>query len=208
MDEKRFRYYAIIISVICVIIFVVQLVIPGFTEALLLDQERPLEIWRYVTSIFLHGGLSHLLFNIFALALFGSFLEGLIGSKKFLVVFFLTGILANIVSINFYGSSLGASGAIFGVIGALIMVRPFLVVFAFGLPMPIIIAGVFWVFADLVGLFIPSNVANLAHLAGIFFGLVIGAFYRDWRGRRERRRDVRLNEGFVRKWEDYYMKDI
>ncbi len=120
----------------------------------------------------------------------------------------MTGILANILAINVYSSSLGASGAIFGVIGALIVVRPLLVVFAFGLPMPIIVAGVVWVFIDIIGLFIPSEVANLAHLGGIFFGLILGAIYRDWKQPRKRRESERLNERIVRKWEDYYMKDI
>ncbi len=104
------------------ILFLTQLLISGFTELFLLNSSSYLQIWRFVTAIFLHGGLAHLLYNIFALALFGSMLERLIGSTRFLMVFFVTGVLANIVSVNFYDSSLGASGAIFGVIGALIVI--------------------------------------------------------------------------------------
>ncbi len=160
------------------ILFLTQLLISGFTELFLLNSSSYLQIWRFVTAIFLHGGLAHLLYNIFALALFGSMLERLIGSTRFLMVFFVTGVLANIVSVNFYDSSLGASGAIFGVIGALIVIRPLMFIFAFGFPMPLFIAGIIWAAGDLIGLFVPSNVANLAHLSGMFFGLILGFIYR------------------------------
>jgi len=93
------------------------------------------EIWRFLTAVFLHGGVGHILFNGFALLLFGSILERFVGGRRFLIVFFVTGILANLISVNFYSSSLGASGAIFGVIGALVIVRPGLTVWAFGMPM-------------------------------------------------------------------------
>src|SRR3989344_9487667 len=160
------------------VVFLIQLLFEGVTELFLLDSGYYVEVWRFISAIFLHGRLAHLLYNIFALGLFGSMLERLIGSRRFLIVFFASGILANIVSVNFYDSSLGASGAIFGVIGALIVVRPLMVVWAFGLPMPLFIAGILWAVGDLIGLFVPSNVANLAHLSGMFFGLLLGIFYR------------------------------
>jgi membrane associated rhomboid family serine protease len=114
------------------VIFLIQILFKGFTEFFLLDSKSDIEVWRFFTSIFLHGGFAHLLYNVFALALFGSMLERFIGSRRFLIVFFVTGILANVVSFNFYDSSLGASGAIFGVIGALIAIRPLMFVWAFG----------------------------------------------------------------------------
>ena len=160
------------------VVFLVQLFIKGFTELFLLDANSVLQFWRFFTAIFLHGDFAHLLYNLFALALFGSMLERLIGSRKFILVFFVTGILANIFSVNFYDFSLGASGAIFGIIGALIVVRPLMIVWAFGLPMPLIFAGILWAVGDAIGIFMPSNVANLAHLSGMFFGLTIGALYR------------------------------
>ncbi|MEK6894047.1 MAG: rhomboid family intramembrane serine protease [Nanoarchaeota archaeon] len=181
MDRrKRFRFYALKLCGIMFVIFLIQLLINGFTELFLLDSNYPMQIWRFVTAIFLHGGLAHLLYNIFALALFGSMLEKMIGSRKFLIVFFVTGILANIVSVNFYDSSLGASGAIFGVIGSLVVIRPLMFIFAFGFPMPLFVAGILWVVGDLIGFFYStgSNTANLAHLSGMFFGLVLGFIYR------------------------------
>ena len=179
MDKrKRFRFYALKLCGLIIPVFLAQYFFNGFTELFLLDSNAFGQIWRFVTAIFLHGGLAHLLYNLFALALFGSILEKLIGGKRFLIVFFVTGILANIISVNFYDSSLGASGAIFGVIGALVWVRPLMPVWAFGLPMPLFFAGILWATGDLIGLFVPSNTANLAHLSGMFFGILFGIIYR------------------------------
>lgn len=200
-----FKFYALWLSAICILFFVLQLFIPTFTNALLLNEQSWTQPWRFLTSIFLHGDIAHLLYNIFALALFGSILEKLIGGRKFLIVFFATGILANLFSINFYPSSLGASGAIFGVIGALIIVRPLMTVWAFGLPMPIFIAGILWVTGDVIGIFVPSNVGNIAHLSGIFFGLIFGLFYRNWKPKPTHYK-ITLNENMIRDWEDNYLK--
>lgn len=178
MIKRRFRFYALKLCGVMFILFLIQLLVSGFTDLFLLNSSAYIQVWRFITSIFLHGGFAHLLYNIFALALFGSMLERLIGSRRFLIVFFVTGILANLVSVNFYNSSLGASGAIFGVIGALIVIRPLMIIFAFGFPMPLFIAGIIWAAGDLIGLFVPSNIANLAHLSGMFFGLILGFIYR------------------------------
>ncbi len=208
MKNAGNRHWALWLSLICIIIFILQIAISGFTELFLLDIEKYFEIWRFLTSIFLHGDLAHLLYNLFALALFGSFLEGLIGSRKFFAVFFVTGIIANLIAVNFYPSSLGASGAIFGIIGALIIVRPSLMVWAFGLPMPIFIAGILWAIGDLIGIFVPSNVGNIAHLAGMASGLIMGSFYRDWKERRETRNKERIiiDEKSMRNWEDSWAR--
>lgn len=178
MKKRRFNFYALKFCGVMFLIFLIQLLVSGFTELFLLNASAYHQFWRFLTSIFLHGGLAHLLYNIFALALFGSMLERLIGSRRFLVIFFVSGLLANIISVNFYDSSLGASGAIFGVIGALVAIRPLMFIFAFGFPMPLFIAGIIWAAGDLIGLFVPSNVANLAHLSGMFFGLILGFIYR------------------------------
>jgi len=191
-----------------ILAFVLQVFIPLFTEIFVLNQSSWTQPWRFVSAIFLHGGFGHIAYNLFALVLFGSILESLIGSKKFLAVFFVTGILANLVSVNFYNSSLGASGAIFGIIGAMIFIKPGQFVWAFGLPMPIFIAGILWAVGDAIGIFIPDNVGNIAHLSGMFFGLVLGAYYRKGflKRRRYKDRKLRLDERSMRKWEDSYLK--
>ena len=79
------------------------------------------EWWRFITPMFLHGGLMHLLFNMFSLFLFGPELEKLTGKVRFITVYALAGIFANIATYFLQPPSylhLGASGAIFGVFGA------------------------------------------------------------------------------------------
>jgi|SRR3989338_757180 len=205
MAEKRFRYYAIKLSLIILAVFILQILFDGFTEFFVLDSSSWFQVWRFVTAIFLHGDTVHLLYNLFALLLFGSILERLIGEKKFLLVFFATGILANLISVSFYPSSLGASGAIFGVIGALIFIRPSLPVWVFGLPMPIFIAGILWAVGDVMGAFGfgQSGIGNIAHLSGMFFGLLFGVLFR--KKNKGTAGKVVVDERFVRDWENRYM---
>ena len=180
--DKNYKFYALKLCGIIIVIFIIQLIAFAndfkFSETLLLDQTSFIQVWRFVTSIFLHGSLEHLLFNMFALALFGSILEKFIGGYKFLRVFFITGILANLISVNFYPASLGASGAIFGIIGALVLIKPLIMVWGpGGFPMPMVLAAAIWAALDLFGIFLPSNVGNIAHLTGMLFGFIFGFVY-------------------------------
>ena len=195
-----------------VLVFLAQILISGFTELFVLNSDSWLEPWRFLTAVFLHGGVGHLVLNLFALLLFGSILERVAGSGKFLLVFFFTGIFANLISINFYKSSLGASGAIFGVIGALIFIRPGMPVWAFGLPMPLFVAGIIWAGADMlgaIGFFSDNpldNTGNIAHLSGMFLGFVFGYFYRKRLRKKVRKIDVSIDENEIRRWEDNWMR--
>ncbi|QAY66404.1 rhomboid family intramembrane serine protease [Paenibacillus protaetiae] len=90
------------------------------------------QIYRYVTSMFMHGGIEHLLFNMFALLIFAPPLERLIGHTPFLLFYLLSGILANAVSAAMAIAldedgvlSVGASGAIYGVYGAYLFLALF-----------------------------------------------------------------------------------
>ncbi len=206
---EKFRFYAIWLCLICIGMFILQNLIPGFTDALVLDKQSYYQPWRFLTSIFLHGGWMHLLYNIFALALFGSILEKLIGGKKFLAVFFLAGIFANLIAVNFYSSSLGASGAIYGVLGCLAFIRPGMAIWAFGLPMPMFIAVILWIAGSVIGIFVPSNVGDIAHLSGIvvglLFGLALRLMHKDKR-RIEYNYSIKIPEDYMRDWEKRYMK--
>jgi len=208
MDTGKFKFYALKLSGVCIAVFLLQL-IPGLTELFILNSKSFFQPWRFLTSIFLHGGIVHLFYNLFALALFGSILEKLIGGKKFLIVFFVSGILANLISVNFYNSSLGASGAIFGIIGALIIVKPMQVVWAFGVPMPIFIAGIFWAVGNIIGAYgflvgnPLDNTGNFAHLSGMLFGLILGTFYRV--KKKIKNPKIFIDEKSVREWEDRWM---
>ena len=162
---KQQKFYSLWLAGIMIVIFIIQNLprIPGFTNTFILNNKAigSFQIWRYLTAIFLHGSITHLAFNLFALLFFGLVLEKLMGSKKFLITFLLSGILANIISVNFYNSSLGASGAIYGIIGATTLLRPMMMVWAFGVIMPMFLASTFWVIADVLrslGAFGPTNI--------------------------------------------------
>lgn len=77
------------------------------------------EYWRLFTPIFLHADLTHLGSNMLSLAIFGSRVESLFGHRRFLLIYFIAGIAGTVASFIFsINPSLGASGAIFGIIGA------------------------------------------------------------------------------------------
>jgi membrane associated rhomboid family serine protease len=199
----------IILLSLCAILFLVQLLVPGFTELFLLNAQSFIQPWRFISAIFLHGGIAHLAYNLFALFFFGLVLESVVGTRRFLLVFFISGLIANVLSVFFYNASLGASGAIFGVIGCLIVLRPSMTVWAYGLPMPLFVAGIAWGIGDAIGAFTPSSgIANLAHLSGMGAGLILGAALRDWRTAsiKSRFNRVSLDELYVRKWEDAYLR--
>lgn len=168
---------------ICVAIFFIELFLPllqyfSFTPAYALS-----EPWTFVTSIFLHLDFSHLFFNMFALFMFGIYLEQRVGGKTFLIIFFLAGIVGNIgymvTAQDPTIPAVGASGAIYGVMGTLAILYPSLVVWVFGLmPMPMILAAFFWGIMEYVGLFYPSQVASGAHIFGLAIGILFGLYLR------------------------------
>ena len=162
------------------LLFIVTLIVPtlilllGLIPAGILD--RP---WTIITSIFLHGGIGHILANMITLYFFGRYLCALIGGRKFLTVYFVGGILGNILYILLappFSIAIGASGAIFAVGGTLAVLRPKVRVFVFPIP----ISFPLWV-AVIGGFLIVSffpNVAWQAHLGGLAFGLTVGYFFR------------------------------
>ncbi|MEK6872909.1 MAG: rhomboid family intramembrane serine protease [Nanoarchaeota archaeon] len=177
------KFYSLWLVLIIFSVFILQVIIPGLTEFFLLNSSATsdFQFWRFLTSIFLHGSLTHLLFNLFALFFFGIILEKEVGSRNFLIIFFFSGILANLIAVNFYSSSLGASGAIYGVIGALTIIKPLMMVWTFGMILPMFIASILWVTADILrtlGAFGQTNIGSIAHLSGIAIGILCGILLR------------------------------
>ena len=138
--------------------------------------DRP---WTIITSIFLHANIWHILFNMITLYFFGRYLCVLLGGGKFLTVFFIGGILGNVLYLLLgepFSIAMGASGAVFALGGVLAVMRPKLRVFVFPIPAPLPL----WA-AVIGGFLIISafpNVAWQAHLGGLAFGLAIGYFFR------------------------------
>jgi membrane associated rhomboid family serine protease len=194
---------ALWMSLVIFIIFLLQLIMEGFTDLFILDSRIVLfRIWTLLTAIFLHSGLPHIMYNLFGLALFGSILESIIGSRKFLILFFVSGLVASLASLPFYTRVLGASGAVFGILGMLGILRPKLTVWLYSMPMPMILALFVWAAGDVLGIFAPSGTANIAHLGGLFVGVAAGIYYRkQFRERKDRKEDVFIDEEKVKEWE-------
>jgi rhomboid family protein len=138
--------------------------------------------WMFVTSIFLHASFSHLFFNMLALFFFGIYLEPMIGRRRFVALFFAAGIIGNagymFTAPTPYTPAIGASGAIYGVVGALAALTPFAIVFVGLIPMPMILAAAGWALLAFLGLFEPSTIAVGAHLAGMGVGAAYGVYLR------------------------------
>jgi membrane associated rhomboid family serine protease len=134
------------------------------------------QYWRFITPIFLHANLLHVGLNMLNLVILGVFLERLIGHWRFLYIYLLTGIVSIISSFYFMPQevSVGASGAIFGLVGAYsIFVLVHRRAFRNG-GIPTLLWLVIVIGGNLsIGLFIP-NVDNYAHLGGLISGCFLG----------------------------------
>jgi membrane associated rhomboid family serine protease len=142
------------------------------------------QIWQLVTYQFMHGSFSHILFNMFALWMFGMEVENIWGSKKFLVYYLFCGITAGLAQLfiaplfSVPAVTIGASGAVFGVMIAFAMLFPDRYIYLYFL-IPIkakyligflFILEIFWI-GDA-----GSNVAHLAHLGGALAGFLFIMF--------------------------------
>ena len=209
--KGKFRFYFLWLSLVCVIVYFLQMFISGFTDFFVLNLKAIYEfqIWRLVSAIFLHGSPVHLIYNLFALLLFGLILEKLIGSRNFLIVFFASGIVGNLIGVNFYSSSLGASGAIYGIIGCITLVNPMMMVWAFGLLVPMFVAASLWVIGDIMGVFGfgGADVGYIAHLSGVLIGIVFGLVFRVlYKKKKSYEEKVEIPDDYVRSWEETYLK--
>lgn len=184
--KSVYKNYTTKIFFITAICYILQMLIPAFTGLFYLHSEHILtRPWMFITAIFMHSGFYHILFNMLGLIIFGPLLEQKLGSKKFLFLYMIGGIFANIVSVIVYPiikngpfAALGASGAIMAMLGTLIILMPNLQVLIYGIiPMRLWTAGILWFILDLWNTFDPnSNIGGLAHIAGMFFGLAYGLF--------------------------------
>jgi membrane associated rhomboid family serine protease len=140
-------------------------------------------LWQLATYIFLHGGFSHILLNLFALWMFGGEIENFWGSRKFLFYFFFCGIGAGICTVVFspyqFIPVIGASGAIYGILlafGWLFPNRPIYIYFLFPIPAKflVIIYGLIELYASMEGT--GGGIAHLTHLGGLLFGILYMAY--------------------------------
>ncbi len=141
---------------------------------------KDLYVWQLFSYMFLHGSISHLLFNMFALWMFGREIEFMWGSKSFLIYYLLCGLGAGITTIITGPFSpiptIGASGAIYGLLYAYSFLFPERYIYLwFFIPLKAkYMALIFGVFEFMAGIGATgSNIAHFAHLGGLLTGYII-----------------------------------
>jgi membrane associated rhomboid family serine protease len=155
-----------------VLMYGLTLIVPGLGDALMfvpaLILSRP---WTIITYMFLHGSLGHLFFNMFALFFFGPRIEARLGSRRFLGLYFASGVMGGLLSFTSpMIGVIGASGAVYGVMFAFAYYWPREVVHIWGV-LPVEIR---WLVAGLTVVSLISGfggggdgIAHFAHLGGM-----------------------------------------
>jgi len=154
-------------------------------------------LWTFLTSMFMHGGFFHLLINMFVLFSLGGMMERIIGKKRFLLFYLISGLIAGLLFVffsNFFGNTelgarifgspgvfaVGASGAIFAIAGLFMVLTPklkFMIIFLpfFSLPayimIPLVLFGT-WLVSSTVNL----GIGNTAHFGGFLCGIIYGLY--------------------------------
>ncbi|TES94262.1 MAG: rhomboid family intramembrane serine protease [Candidatus Cloacimonadota bacterium] len=163
-------------------VFLIQLLFPRINSVLGLVPLLVIKkyfIWQLLTYMFLHGGFFHLFFNMFILWMFGSELESIWGKNEFLKYYFITGIGAGLIYViakhNSIIPTIGASGAIYGLLLAFGLTFPNRYIYLyFFLPVKakflVLILGTIEFFSAFGGS--RDNIAHFAHLGGLLIGFL------------------------------------
>lgn len=147
--------------------------------------------WQLVTYAFMHGGLTHIFFNMFALFMFGGPIERLLGKREFLIYYFvclLVAAVAHLLVVEFFTGgffpTIGASGAVFGILLAFGMFYPHQKIMLLFPPIPMpawVFVGGYVVVELVLGVTgTASGIAHFAHLGGALGGFVLIQY---WRGK-------------------------
>ncbi|MEM7816190.1 MAG: rhomboid family intramembrane serine protease [Candidatus Aenigmatarchaeota archaeon] len=176
--EQRMTLFLIAINVIVFLLVfsAPEQVREGTFERYSLSQATAFQLWRWVTSMFLHASASHLFFNMLGLYFFGRIVEGETNAQWFLSIYFVGGFLG---SLSFLLTSpspvVGASAGIFSLMGTAMLLKPLEKVSFYVFPLPLgIVALMFTVAESLVAYYQPGfgNIAHVAHIGGLITGSV------------------------------------
>ena len=147
-------------------------------------------LWTFLTSMFVHGGFFHIFANMFSLLFIGSLVEKILGAKRYLYLYLISGLFAGLFFVLFslifkgdlFRFAVGASGALFGLVGFLMIITPNLPVYIMFIPIPIKmkyaapgILIVLW-FISAAG---NIPIGNTAHLGGLIAGLIYGVYLKN-----------------------------
>ncbi|KAF0152818.1 MAG: hypothetical protein FD143_746 [Ignavibacteria bacterium] len=138
------------------------------------------QLWQFFTYQFMHGDFMHIFFNMLMLWMFGMEIENLMGSKKFLVFYLISGLGAGILQLigtpllsDSFGYTIGASGAVYGVMIAFAMFFPDrYIMFYFLIPVKAKYLIAFFIVLEFISVSEVSFVAHLAHIGGALTGFI------------------------------------
>lgn len=174
-----------IVMVNIIIFFISEFVYPSLTYILSMMPLRiitnPVSSYTFITYMFAHANISHLISNMLGLLIFGTIIERKVGSKEYLLYYFLCGTLAGILSFLFYYLTgnyfvflLGASGALYAVMLLFAVFFPDAMVFVFGLiPMRASTLVIVYFVIEFASSFVMDGISHMTHL----FGLLVGLLY-------------------------------
>lgn len=199
----RFQKDLPIVSATLVVINVIIYLICTFVDNLLLYYKGSLDIvsvlergeyGRIISFMFLHGDINHIFNNMVILFFLGAMIEKEIGHIKYLLLYFLSGIGSGLVSLGYkamthdIASSIGASGAVFGLDGALLA----LILFSdreIAPPSRVFLMIAYSLYSGFVG----GNIDNAAHIGGLVIGFIVGfVICKTDKRNRKNKREVRL----------------
>ncbi|HTY44197.1 MAG TPA: rhomboid family intramembrane serine protease [Patescibacteria group bacterium] len=152
-------------------------------------------LWTFLTSMFMHASFLHIFANMLSLLFVGSLIERILGKKRYLFFYIAAGLFAGIFFViasfflanyfnlpgDFNTYAVGASGAIFGLVGLLMLLTPNLPVYMFFIPIPIKMkyaAPVMLIILWIISITANVGIGNTAHLGGLIFGLIYGVYLR------------------------------
>jgi len=169
--------------IINALVFVAQMLLDktiNFTNTIALYpyNSGQFEPYQLVTHMFAHGGFFHILFNMYALWMFGSVLERVWGAKRFLIFYLACGLGAAVAQMFVGAPAIGASGAVMGLLAAFAYLFPETKFFILPFPFPIKAKFMVAIYAaiDLFGGLHPGpadNIAHFAHLGGMVMGFIL-----------------------------------
>lgn len=170
--------YSGLILLACIVVFLISLIFPSFVYYYLaLNPEYVIQMpWTIITYMFVHADFNHLFWNMLFLFFFAMELERRVGGSKFLQIYILSGIVAALGQMMISGGSMvGASGALFGVLGCLAVIAPEIrILLFFVIPMSIRGAVVLFALIDFLSMGSADNIAHMAHIVGLLVGLAYG----------------------------------
>jgi membrane associated rhomboid family serine protease len=133
--------------------------------------------YQFISSMFMHAGITHLLFNMLALLSFGPHVENQLGERKFILFYFIMGVGSSLLQMSLtHGPMIGASGAIFGVLVYFTMYNPEAKLSLFLLPIFVKAKNImiFMILLEIIQAFtVQDGVGHWAHLGGALTGLIL-----------------------------------